>query len=206
MTAPALAKSEYDVCNTVALKRMATPTTIAQVTGHPADEIDNVLDELARRGLVVRAGEASLATSDAVPALAQAASQLYAELREDQHLLELVDRFDIVNKQFLVTMSAWQQVDIGGRKVLNDHSDADYDEKVIAKLIKLVDRLDALVAALGEYDRRFGSYSQRFATALYGVDSGRTELVSSAVDDSVHNIWHEFHEDLLRTLGRERSE
>jgi len=24
--------------------------------------------------------------------------------------------------------------------------------------------------------------------------------------DSVHNIWFEFHEDLLRTLGRERVE
>ena len=41
---------------------------------------------------------------------------------------------------------------------------------------------------------------------MEGIDAGRHELVSSPMVDSVHNVWFEFHEDLLRTLGRARKE
>jgi hypothetical protein len=67
-----------------------------------------------------------------------------------------------------------------------------------------VQRLGRLLAVLSRFDPRFTSYRQRFAAALAGVDDGRHELVSSPTQDSVHTIWFEFHEDLLRTLGRER--
>jgi hypothetical protein len=103
-------------------------------------------------------------------------------------------------------MSAWQQVDVGGRKVTNDHSDSAYDDKVIGRLEKLVARLDPLLDALAAHDPRFVAYPRRFTTALAGIDDGRHELVSSPTVDSVHNIWFEFHEDLLRTLGRDRAE
>ena len=111
-----------------------------------------------------------------------------------------------MNAQFLVTMSSWQQTDVGGRKVTNDHSDAEYDDKVITRLDKLVQRLGPLLDALAGHDPRFGAYPRRFAVAMEGIDAGRHELVSSPTTDSVHNIWFEFHEDLLRTLGRERTE
>jgi hypothetical protein len=38
------------------------------------------------------------------------------------------------------------------------------------------------------------------------VDTGEHDLVASPMADSIHNIWFEFHEDLLRTLGRTRAE
>jgi hypothetical protein len=103
-------------------------------------------------------------------------------------------------------MSSWQQVDVGGRKVANDHTDAEYDEKVITRLERLVGRLDPLIAALADHDARFATYSTRFAAALAGIDDGDHDLVSSPVRDSIHTVWFEFHEDLLRTLGRERAE
>jgi hypothetical protein len=34
-----------------------------------------------------------------------------------------------VNAQFLTTMSSWQQIDVGGRKVANDHTDPEYDHR-----------------------------------------------------------------------------
>ena len=55
-------------------------------------------------------------------------------------------------------------------------------------------------------DVRFARYSGRFAAALAAIDAGDHDLVSSPVRDSVHNIWFEFHEDLLRTLGKARVE
>jgi hypothetical protein len=36
------------------------------------------------------------------------------------------------------------------------------------------------------------------------VDQGRREFVCKPTLDSVHNIWFEFHEDILAVLGRPR--
>ena len=67
-------------------------------------------------------------------------------------------------------------------------------------------RLGPLLAGLSTYDRCFEVYGERFEVAMRGADSGQRDLISSPMHDSVHNIWFEFHEDLLRTLGRERKE
>jgi hypothetical protein len=199
-------KADYDVLNVVALKKMTDPTTIAQVAGTDASTVAPILADLAGRGLVVVAGDAALPTDDAEPALAAAAAVHYGELRGDEKVLGLVDKFETVNTAFLHAMSSWQQIEVGGKKVTNDHSDAEYDDEVISKLDRLVGRLRSLITALAEHDARFGTYTTRFESSIDLVDTGRHEFVSSPVVDSVHNVWFEFHEDLLRTLGRERVE
>ncbi|WP_300008706.1 hypothetical protein [Pseudonocardia sp.] len=201
-----LDKTDYDVLNVVALKKMVAADVVAGDTGMAAPDVESVLERLAGQGLVVVAAGAAFPSDDAEPALAAAAAHHYARVREDGELAPLVDRFETVNAQFLTTMSSWQQVDVGGRKVTNDHSDAEYDGKVIARLDKLVARLGPLLDALTAHDPRFAAYPRRFAAAMDGIDAGRHELVSSPTLDSVHNVWFEFHEDLLRTLGRERVE
>jgi hypothetical protein len=197
-------KSDYDVLNAVALKKMASPAAVAAAIGSP--DVDAALTRLGERGLLIVAGGSALPTDDAEPALYDAAAEIYGPVRADADVAALVERFETVNAQFLTTMSAWQQVDVGGRKVANDHSDAAYDGKVIDRLDKLVARLTPLLDALTGHDPRFAGYPRRFAAAMAGIDEGRHELVSSPTADSVHNVWFEFHEDLLRTLGRERSE
>jgi hypothetical protein len=206
MSALALVKSDYDVLNVVALKKMVTASTVAQVTGHAPADVERVLSDLAARGLVVVAGGAALPTNDAEPMLKAAAEEIYAQLRADPELAVLVDRFETINAKFLTTMSSWQQIDVGGRKVVNDHTDPAYDENVIDQLERLTLRLNPLLNALSVHDAHFGHYPRRFGTALDAIANGRHELVSSPTEDSVHNIWFEFHEDLLRTLGRERTE
>jgi len=206
MTTSVLDKAAYDVLNVVALKKMAAASVIAPACGLDEQAVDATLGALAADGLVVVAGGSALPTDAAEPALAVAAATHYAGVRADPGVAELVDRFEAVNSQFLVTMSSWQQVDVGGRRVTNDHSDPAYDDKVITRLDKLVARLAPLLEALGAHDRRFAGYGRRFAAAMTGIDEGRHDLVSSPMADSVHNIWFEFHEDLLRTLGRERTE
>jgi hypothetical protein len=206
MPAVVLDNTDYDVLNVVALKKMATAEVVAAATGAAPDRAAAALDRLADRGLLVVAGGAALPTDAAEPALKAAAAERYASVRTDADVAALVGRFETVNAQFLTTMSAWQQVDVGGRKVANDHSDSAYDDKVIGRLEKLVARLEPLLDALATHDPRFGVYPRRFGAALTGIDDGRHELVSSPTVDSVHNIWFEFHEDLLRTLGRDRVE
>lgn len=206
MTAVALDKTDYDVLNVVALKKMASADAVVDASGADIEAVGEALDRLAERGLIVVAAGSALPTDEAEPALRDAAEEHYAAVRADADVAAQVERFETVNAQFLTTMSAWQQIDVGGRKVANDHSDSAYDDKVITRLAKLVARLEPLLEALAEYDPRFAGYRRRFGAALAAIDEGRHELVSSPTADSVHNIWFEFHEDLLRTLGRERAE
>ncbi|MDL5159721.1 hypothetical protein [Actinomycetospora termitidis] len=199
-------KPDYDVLNVLALKKMADAPTIAAVIAASPADVEKRLESLAGAGLVVVAGGSALPTNEAEPALAATAAEVYAPVRADPEVEALDGRFETTNTQFLTAMSSWQQVDVGGRKVTNDHGDAEYDEKVITRIERLVGRLEGLVAALAAHDARFSTYSTRFEAALAGIDSGDHDLVSSPMRDSVHTIWFEFHEDLLRTLGRERTE
>ncbi|WP_420120610.1 hypothetical protein [Nakamurella sp.] len=196
----------YDVLNVVALKKMATAASVAHTLGLDVGTAQDALRALADRNLVVVAGGAALPTDAAGPALAAAAAARYAALRDDPAVLGQVERFETVNAQFLTTISAWQQVDVGGRKVANDHTDAEYDDKIIGRMDKLVARLDPLIDTLAGHDGRFAGYATRFAAAMGEVDAGRPEYVSSPTLDSVHTVWFEFHEDLLRALGRDRAE
>lgn len=196
----------YDVLNVVALKKMANAASVADVVGLDGAAVQTAFGSLAGQGLVVVAGGAALPTDAAEPALKAAAADRYATLRADPAVLNQIERFETVNAQFLTTISAWQQIDVGGRKVSNDHSDAEYDDRIIRRIDKLVARLDPLIDALAAYDKRFAGYAGRFAAAMGEVDAGRSEFVSSPTLDSVHTVWFEFHEDLLRTLGRDRAE
>lgn len=199
-------KTDYAVLNAVALKKMADLPSIAAAGGVDAGAVADVLERLTGEGLLLVMAGSALPTNEAEPALAEAAAEHYAAARADPAVTAAVERFEAVNTQFLTTMSAWQQVDVGGRKVANDHGDSAYDDRVITQLEKLVARLDPLLDALAGHDPRFGGYPRRFAAALAGIDEGRHELVSSPTADSLHTIWFEFHEDLLRTLGRARTE
>ncbi|GEL16542.1 MarR family transcriptional regulator [Pseudonocardia asaccharolytica] len=206
MTALSLSRMDYDVLNVVVLKKMATADAVTAVSGVDPTVVSDVLAALADHGLVVVAGGSALPTDGAESALAATAADRYAALRDDDAVAGLVDRFETTNAQFLTAMSSWQQVDMGGRKVANDHSAPDYDAKVIDRLHKLVTRLGPLFEALAGHDPRFARYPERFDAVLAAIDAGDHDLVSSPTRDSVHNIWFEFHEDLLRTLGRERTE
>ena len=205
MTTP-LSDPDYDVLNVVALKKMTNASAIAADTGLAQAQVETVLAGLAERGLLVMAGTSALPTDEAGHALIATAADRYAGLRTDPAVADLLDGFESTNTELLAAMSAWQQVDVGGRKVANDHGDPEYDAEVIDRLDRLVTRLQPLLAALAGHDARFARYAERFAAALGAVDDGDHDLVSSPTRDSVHNVWFEFHEDLLRTLGRERTE
>ena len=196
----------YTVLNAVALKKMATAGEVASATDLDERTVADAFDALAEMSALVLVGEAALPSDEAATLLAEAASGRYEDLRTDPEVLEMADRFEVVNGQFLQTISAWQLVEVGGRKVPNDHSDPDYDGKILDRIDKQVGRLSRLIETLSARDVRFDSYVRRFAAATDAVAAGDVDLVSSPVRDSVHNVWFEFHEDLLRTLGRARKE
>jgi len=53
---------------------------------------------------------------------------------------------------------------------------------------------------------RFDGYGPRLATALERTSGGEPDWFTKPTIDSYHTIWFELHEDLLATLGRQRSQ
>ena len=57
----------------------------------------------------------------------------------------------------------------------------------------------------GQLLARFGSYPDRFSTALAKVQDGETDWFTKPVIDSYHTVWFELHENFLASLGIERT-
>lgn len=87
----------------------------------------------------------------------------------------------------------------------NDHTDAAWDARVLADLDAVARALVPLAARLTSALARFGGYDDRFAAALRRVRAGRPAWVDGTDVDSCHRVWFELHEDLLATLGIDRS-
>jgi hypothetical protein len=199
-------RTEFEVLNVIVLKGMCRTRAVADVLALPESAVEETVAALERGDLIGRAGELLLPTDAAEPALVAFAAAAYRDLRSDAESDGLHERFERINAQLLQTLAAWQQITVGGHNVANDHSDRDYDERIITRAAKLVARLERITVALGEHDPRFLRYGERFDAALDRVDRGQREYLSSPGLESVHNIWFEFHEDLLRSLGKARTE
>jgi len=199
-------RTEFEVLNVIVLKGMCRTRAVAEVLALAESAAEDTVAALERGDLIGRAGELLLPTDRADPALGAFAAEVYKDLRSGPESDGLHERFERINGQLLQTMAAWQQVDAGGHRVANDHSDPDYDENVIDRAAKLVERLKGITGALGEHDPRFLRYGERFDAALDRVDRGEREYLSSPGLESVHDIWFEFHEDLLRSLGKARTD
>ena len=115
------------------------------------------------------------------------------------------DRFLHINNDMLAVCTAWQLRDVDGVQAINDHADAGYDAGVVQQLVGIHDRVRPVTADLRELMDRFSAYGDRLRAALEKVAAGESEWFTKPVIDSYHTIWFELHEDLLCTLGIERS-
>lgn len=114
-------------------------------------------------------------------------------------------RFLEHNKPFLGLCTEWQTRMVGGEQVVNDHTDPDYDAAVIARLADTNDNMQPICADLAALFGRFANYGPRFADALAKIQAGDIEWFTKPVIESYHTVWFELHEDLLASLGIERS-
>ncbi len=115
------------------------------------------------------------------------------------------ERFRALNAGVLDACSRWQVRTIGGRQVRNDHRDATYDAGVVADLEHLQQRADPLCDDLADALDRFGGYGPQLRHAVQRVESGDGDWFTKPMMPSFHTVWFELHEDLLTTLGLERS-
>lgn len=110
-------------------------------------------------------------------------------------------RFLGVNNDLLEVCTAWQVRD----GAPNDHGDKAYDTQVIERLARIDEVAQPICSDLTSALPRFIDYGPRLRTAKERVQAGDHDWFTRPMIDSYHTVWFELHEDLLATLGIERS-
>lgn len=184
------------------IKGLASADDLAEVTG--VADLGPVLDQLVADELVkLRTGRVS------GYALTKAGREAHPDLvathvtQEERTAAEAIyQAFLPANGRFKEVCTRWQMKD-GGQQP-NDHSDADYDAKVIEDLATTHEEIVAALAPADGVAPRLARYGPRFASALERVRAGDNAAFARPMSHSYHDVWMELHEDLMVTLGRQR--
>lgn len=196
------------VLHALRLKGFADAATLAGSLQLPRDDVESVLRGMESEGLVLhRAGRL---TGWALTSFGrtQHREQVVRELGGDgvrRRIEGVYRRFLAVNRDLLTVCTDWQMRQVDGHPVLNDHTDPAYDGVVLTRLDEVDRAARPLCAELAEALPRFAMYATRLSNALDRVHAGDYDWFTKPVVDSYHTVWFELHEDLLSTLGIERS-
>jgi hypothetical protein len=191
------------------LKGVAADAALAEATGLDMGDVAARLRVLAGEGLVVErtgalrgwsltpAGRAEhlRAVRDEVDAAGVRGTVSHA-----------YERFRALNAGVLDACSRWQVRTVGGRLVRNDHRDATYDARVVADLARLHEGAEPVVGELAGALDRYRTYGPALREAVAHVEAGDGDWFTKPMMPSFHSVWFELHEDLLATLGIERSD
>jgi pyruvate,orthophosphate dikinase len=200
-------RSEYHLTlHGLAVKKYASASSVADATGTDALRVAAILDECVTRGWVVAAaGKYSLAPIGRT-LLGNEYSRFYADVRKIPEFVAAYNEFDAINGSLKTLITNWQMIEIAGTAMANDHSNEDYDQKIIDRLGEFHEHADRVLAMLAKQVPRFQVYRDKLKVALERAEDGDIQWVSDVKIDSYHTLWFELHEDLLCTLGRTRAE
>ena len=187
-----LSGEQFLLLNALWLRKMATRGTIEENAGLPGAVAESCLRSAEELELIREMGDYYILNDSGRRAILDYYDSEYAGLRGEPEFLEWYERFEGHNARFLNLISAWQT-----------ESD-EAQERTYSRLARVVERHVEALGAATDWIPRYDHYAARFQRSLEQVDSGRTDYVSSPMVDSLHNIWFEFHEDLLAVLGRPR--
>ena len=199
---------DFLVLHALRLKGFAEDDVVAGITGLAGAEVSTRLASLAASELVARR-EGRVSGWSLTPAgRTRHGADVAAELEESgarDVIKGAYERFLELNQDMLAVCTSWQLRDIDGAQAINDHSDGDYDAAVVQRLVGIHDQVRPVTVDLRDVLQRFAGYGERLRGALEKVCAGAVEWFTKPVIDSYHTIWFELHEDLLCTLGIERS-
>jgi hypothetical protein len=180
---------EFLVLNSIYLRKIASARVVEDCTSLPMATIETVLSAGQEVGDVLDVGDGQcMLSDDGTQAVLRDYAARYADQRTDGTVALWYQRFEVLNGQFLTNVSAWQ--------------DDDGDTARLDRLLRLVERQIKALPTISGHVGRYDIYRGRFERALERVDQGHLGYVVSPNVDSIHNIWFEFHEDILTLLGR----
>ena len=179
---------------------MADADALARLTGRGTDEVTASLEALvAAEQVQERRGRYRLMPPGREP-LREALAQERAGV-DSAALEEVWVAFTACDHELKALLQDWQLR--GG--VPNDHTDAAYDQAVVARVVDLHQRIAPLAARLAELAPRLSGYPARLDDALAQLQAGDTAMLAHPMRDSVHTVFHELHEELYDLTGRSRA-
>jgi hypothetical protein len=197
--------TRFLVLHGLRLKGFGEPQAIGAAVGLDAGTVAEHLDKLLADELALHR-EGRLAGWALTPAGRSEQEQLAAADAEAAGATEAVragyERFLTLNAPLLEVCTDWQVK--GGAP--NDHRDPAYDASVLERLRAIHDGVVPVLGDLAAALERFAHYEPRLAAALARLAGGELEYFTKPLIDSYHTVWFELHEDLLSTLGIERSQ
>lgn len=107
-----------------------------------------------------------------------------------------------LNEELKQLTSAWQMKD---ERTPNDHTDDRYDGAVIERLAVVHEGATASLSVAAAGLARLSTYQSRLSLALERVRGGDVAAFARPLAGSYHDAWMELHQDLLLSLGKERS-
>ena len=194
--------------HTLRLRGVAEPDDVAAYVDGDPEELRVELEGLEEQGLVTRR-RGRFPGYALTPEGRTLGERLLADELDANSLrprLEAAyEEFLQFNRQLLAVCTEWQLRTVGGETVANDHTDADHDRAVIDALVAVDGHVQPVLASLREVLDRFGPHQRRLRYALDRVVAGEHDWITKPMFPSYHSCWFELHEDLLATLGRERT-
>jgi hypothetical protein len=192
----------------VRLRGRAEPDVVAEYMGAEPDAIAAALLQLQSESLVEhRTGR--FPGFGLTPAGRAEGERLLAAELDDHglrpHIEAAYEEFLAYNRQFLTICTMWQLRPTGGTSAHNDHTDEAHDRGVLDALDALDHHMRPVLAALCDGLHRFSGHETRLRYALDRVLAGEHDWLTKPMFPSYHSCWFELHEDLLATLGRERT-
>jgi hypothetical protein len=194
------------VMHGLAVKKHGTPEAIAGILGLDVNEVKAAIARLVEARRAVEAQGKYALTPPARMALESDYSRLYADLRANPQFKAGYEGFERINGALKQLITEWQTIVVGGERIPNDHSDKEYDRKMIDHLGDLHERAETVLDQLAGALPRMRIYREKLLAALEKAEDGTIAWVSDAKIESYHTLWFELHEDLLRLMGREREE
>jgi hypothetical protein len=189
-----LDETTFCTLNAVYLKKMADVDHVADVTGNEVALVAQLLREQAEAGHLIAVDNKYLMQPPGVEQVLNFYRETYTPLRSADHAMRVLDwyeRFEHgLNLQFIKAVSDWQT--------------SQGDERAQGRMTRIVERM---IRALGELTPaipRYAGYVRRFERSMALSDQGQRDYVCNPTLDSMHNVWFEFHEDILAVVGRPR--
>jgi hypothetical protein len=209
MTAPMKSGPELLTLHAVRLKGMADDGEVAARFGiDPAVTTENLLDFQAV-GWVTKVDFAGTGGWTLTGAGAAENERQLAQELADTDSREIVSgayrEFLPQNDRLLRASTDWQlRPDKTDPLAANDHTDSEWDRRVLEELSSLSRDLRTVGRKLAGRLARFAGYDDRFSAALERALRGDHSWVTRPRVDSCHTVWMELHEDLVATLGIQR--
>jgi hypothetical protein len=180
------------VLNALYLKKMASAGDLAQISGLPIDEVTAMVSGFVESGWLLDMGEELLIQPEGMEQVQGYYRDTYSNLSQGEEIPRWYARFEAINAQFIKHVTDWQQT--GG------------DPRAQDRVIATVERLIKSISEITQLVPRYDGYIRRFERSVTTIDQGNPDFVCTPTVDSLHNIWFEFHEDILMILGKERTE